>query len=90
MMLMWWLERTTGDGAGNEDWEEPGESGSGQNWGGAELVGLVVSGDESPERFSRHCASIEGLITPLCGNEQLGDGETVPEDGCYAWDRSKV
>ena len=42
MRLMWLLERTTGDGAGNEDWEEKGESGSGQYWSwlGLSLVGM--------------------------------------------------
>ena len=48
--------------------------------GGTELVGLIVSGDERPERFSRRSTSIEGLITPLGGYELLGHGETVPED----------
>ena len=48
--------------------------------GGAELVRFVVGGDERPERFSRHSASIEGLITPLGGYELLGHGEAAPED----------
>ena len=48
--------------------------------GGAELVGLIVGGDERPERFSRRSTSIEGLITPLDGYELLGHGETAPED----------
>ena len=43
---MWtsWLERTTGEGAGNEDWEERGESGSGQYWGAQSWLGLLPVG----------------------------------------------
>ena len=75
-------------GVGKDHWGRGREGGLGRNrgvgeWtvlGGAELVRLIVSGDERPERFSRRSTSMEGLITPLDGYELLGHGETAPED----------
>ena len=75
-------------GVGNDHGGRGRERGLGRNrgvgeWtvlGGTELVGLVVGGDERPERLSRRSTSMEGLITPLDGYELLGHGETAPED----------
>ena len=59
-------------GVGNDHWGRGREQGLGRKrgvreWavlGGTELVRLIVGGDERPERFSRHSASMEGLIMP--------------------------